>query len=698
MDPFLHDSNKEGSIKSENNEGEEPMSETIYKSKLIHPNTWCINGEGCSAYLLVGDKCGLVIDTGFAVENIRAYVQTLTEKPVDMVVNTHGHFDHTAGNGRFPQVYMNERALPAAKTPYPSLNPSDYIVDYPVTFVGDGYCFDLGDRKVEVIEIPGHSMGDIALLDKKGRILFSGDEVGDRVAFIWMQNEPQPTVEQHFRNMQKLSSRKDEFDHVCFGHNEGCQMTDASIIEDYLENDIRIMSGMEGEKSSPQKDETGKEKDDKPKDFFMPQPEFKRFSSYKNIGLIYDIRYVYDRHVKSVTAITEVFPDGQKVTAAAVEYDAVIDNSRLSASAFSVEGRTITKVYANHSAAKAEQDRDCRDGSYVILELSADDKEASTIGVIRQGREAKAIRESVKIRVTQTGNVITNRGELLAANSDTVTNDREINLVADSFVKREFKDPKTGTALRYNLFIPEGYDINKSYPLVVFIHDRSVCSSEYDLGLVQGLGGVIWATPSEQAKHECFVLVPQYPDAIVNDDFVATVHLDVTVELIHTIVNQYSIDRNRLYATGQSMGTMSLLEMSIRYPGMFKAMLLAAGQWNPAAIHALAYNKMWVLVSEGDTRAFCGMNDCMASLEAAGARISRAKWDGRLRGTEAAALVKHVIEEGNNIKYTVYEKGTVVPVEEQGKEDMPEMFQNHIHTWRLVFTIEALRDWLFEQG
>ena len=80
-------------------------------------------------------------------------------------------------------------------------------------------------------------------------------------------------------------------------------------------------------------------------------------------------------HIKSTTAITEVFGEGQKVTAVAVEYDKDIDNSKLKESAFSVDGRTITKVYANNEAAKAEQGIN---GKYVIIELSTDDKGSSS--------------------------------------------------------------------------------------------------------------------------------------------------------------------------------------------------------------------------------------------------------------------------------------------------------------------------------
>ena len=51
-----------------------------------------------------------------------------------------------------------------------------------------------------------------------------------------------------------------------------------------------------------------------------------------------------------------------------------------------------------------------------------------------------------------------------------------------------------------------------------------------------------------------------------------------------------------------------------------------------------------------------------------------------------------MIAEGNNIKYTVLAKGTVVP------EGLPDDgFTNHIYTWPITYTIEGLRDWLFAQ-
>lgn len=391
-------------------------------------------------------------------------------------------------------------------------------------------------------------------------------------------------------------------------------------------------------------------------------------------------------HIKSSTAITEVFGDGQKVTAVAVEYDKDIDNSKLTKSIFSVNGRTITKVYANNAAAKAAQGIN---GKYAIIELSTADKGASTF--TQSGRTFT--RSEIKVSVTQLGDITTTDGGKYTPNSNTIVNNKVINMVVDDFKQLEYKDPKTGKTVKYNLFVPKNYDKNKSYPMVMFIHDAGVISTETDTALIQGLGAVIWATTSEQAKHECFVLAPQYASATVNDNSETTEDLDVTVNLINSLESQYNIDKNRLYTTGQSMGCMSSIALNIKYPDLFAASMLVAGQWDPTKVSPLAKDKLWIIVSEGDLKAFPGMNDITATLEKAGAKVSRAIWNGQSSAAEFASDVSKMNAEGNDIKYTVLKKGTVVP---SGMTD--DGGSNHICTWRIAYTIEGVRDWLFTQA
>jgi glyoxylase-like metal-dependent hydrolase (beta-lactamase superfamily II) len=45
----------------------------------------------------------------------------------------------------------------------------------PTRLLADGDVVDLGDRAFEVLHLPGHTAGSIALWDAAGRLLFSGD-------------------------------------------------------------------------------------------------------------------------------------------------------------------------------------------------------------------------------------------------------------------------------------------------------------------------------------------------------------------------------------------------------------------------------------------------------------------------------------------------------------------------------------------
>ncbi|MBN1459262.1 MAG: MBL fold metallo-hydrolase [Armatimonadetes bacterium] len=260
-----------------------------WSAEPLCPGTWLIKTDGCTSYLVVGDERGLVIDTGFDTNNIQAYAQALTDKPVLWVANTHGHFDHTAGDGWFDLAYMSAEAAKIAKIPYPSKAKNTYPLDYPIEVVAEGDKIELGGRDLEVIEIPAHAPSSVAYLDRKQRILFSGDEATPFVMLYWQQDEPQPTIEQYARNMQKLVARRWEFDYVCWGHGDG--LLDASLVDDCLANARQILSGVEGEPMVLS--------EDGPEDFVMHKLEYKRVSNYGQSHIGYDVRYVFDRRENS---------------------------------------------------------------------------------------------------------------------------------------------------------------------------------------------------------------------------------------------------------------------------------------------------------------------------------------------------------------------------------------------------------------
>ncbi len=163
----------------------------------IAPDTYAINEFGLAAmYLCVGSERAVLIDTGCGVCNLKEIVETLTDKPYDVVL-THGHLDHIGGCGAFETIHIHEKDVALAHSlsfeelrhycdslgnmgAYQAYDFSRDMVKEFSTFpkmlpIQEGQIFDLGDRELEVFEIPGHTEGSCALLDRKNRILFSGD-------------------------------------------------------------------------------------------------------------------------------------------------------------------------------------------------------------------------------------------------------------------------------------------------------------------------------------------------------------------------------------------------------------------------------------------------------------------------------------------------------------------------------------------
>ncbi len=259
----------------------------------------------------------------------------------------------------------------------------------------------------------------------------------------------------------------------------------------------------------------------------------------------------------------------------------------------------------------------------------------------------------------------------------------------DKFVQLEYNDAETGHAMAYNLFVPENLDESASYPLMLFIGDASTARKEVTVPLTQGYGGVIWATAAEQAKHPCFILVPQYTTVTVNDRFETTYEVEMTIRLVQSLCGQYPIDTNRLYTTGQSMGGMMSMYFNVAHPKFFAASLYAGCQWDTSKMGGFADDHFIYAVAGGDEKASKGMADLREVLEKEGARISSAEWSAKLPQEEQTANTRNLLAEGNHVNFIVFTKGSVLPEDGRGME--------HMYSFDYIYQLEAARDWIFEQ-
>ena len=266
------------------------MRHEPYRARKIFENTWVIDiGAVCFCYLLVGEEKALVIDTGMNKANLREFLETITDKPM-MATNTHGHGDHTLCNGYFDEVYMHPEAIidvnggKNSETGDPMLAG---IPDYNPIPVTEGYIFDLGGRRVKVFETPCHSPGDLMFLDLDQRLLFTGDnlEVGQVLIFYGPANVG-GTVKRHLEILKKMEAYYDDFDFICPAHNGS--PIHKSVLKDFIENDERVLSGIEGTADLPSPSF--------PTEFFLKGDRSKnvRCSEWKNTWLVYDVRKIYE--------------------------------------------------------------------------------------------------------------------------------------------------------------------------------------------------------------------------------------------------------------------------------------------------------------------------------------------------------------------------------------------------------------------
>jgi predicted peptidase len=163
--------------------------------------------------------------------------------------------------------------------------------------------------------------------------------------------------------------------------------------------------------------------------------------------------------VKAATAVTQVFGDGVRLIAVAVEYGQAIDGNSLPASTFRVDGRTVTGVFTSSSSDPSDR---ALSGRFVIVSLSPNDPDAPLAQKIERpetgeqpkgagsGGPGKAgdisvsdtIYPPAEAVITQVPSIRATTGELVPSGQPMQTTAVH-NLIVDDFRQLEFKDAKT---------------------------------------------------------------------------------------------------------------------------------------------------------------------------------------------------------------------------------------------------------------
>ena len=260
---------------------------------------------------------------------------------------------------------------------------------------------------------------------------------------------------------------------------------------------------------------------------------------------------------------------------------------------------------------------------------------------------------------------------------------------SDKFEQFTFEDSENGVSLEYSLYVPENYDENEEYPLIMFIPDASGAGKSAKEIVEQYYGADIWVGADEQAKHESFVLVPAFSGVVVDDDWNTSEQIDTAVRLINYLTETYGVDADRLYTTGQSMGCMTSLYLNSVYPYMFAASLFVSGQWDISVLQGLEDQKFFYITAGGDAKASGGQDEVKAMFDADGVPYGYGTWNAQNSVDEQNAAASELIALGYNANMIRFETGSVLN-DGQGME--------HNASFNYGYKIPAVRDWLFEQS
>lgn len=244
------------------------------------PKTWCLSEfRLVNAFLVEGEEKAAVIDTGCGIGHLAEAVRELTDKPL-VIILTHGHFDHDGGVKQFSGVpvyihgadgsrmaetlenmkkMMGSADLNMMRSFYiksrgpircPDLDQEELLKLVPTENVdplydyiplADGDEIDLGGRVLKIIHTPGHTPGEISILDSASRTLFTGDTANVGIILMRQPDNGTVLIEECNRTMGKLWSMEEHYDRLAVGHD--AVTVPKQIVKDYYDLTCGLLDG-----------------------------------------------------------------------------------------------------------------------------------------------------------------------------------------------------------------------------------------------------------------------------------------------------------------------------------------------------------------------------------------------------------------------------------------------------------------------
>ena len=212
-----------------------------YRLNLIRPNVYQFfsQGSGCHVFLIIGDDLNVLIDTGIITKYLLTTEVGLKIEEIDLVINTHEHFDHISSNAyfhcpiaahRWAAVKIQHSDELITKGKKWGIDLTDMRINI---WLEDRNIIDLGNTMLKVIETPGHTSGCICLLEPYKNYLFSGDTLFKSAKSNIYESG---SISEHIDSLQILNTLKVNSFYPSHGHSViGLDLV-AQEIESSIEN------------------------------------------------------------------------------------------------------------------------------------------------------------------------------------------------------------------------------------------------------------------------------------------------------------------------------------------------------------------------------------------------------------------------------------------------------------------------------
>ena len=192
-------------------------------------------------------------------------------------------------------------------------------------------------------------------------------------------------------------------------------------------------------------------------------------------------------------------------------------------------------------------------------------------------------------------------------------------IATTSVFSQEFKGEllvHQNDTLPYRILIPENYNSQSPFPLLLFLHGAGERGSDNKSQLVHG--SYLFKSEYFRNNYPAIVVFPQCPEKSSwanvkrnNDmlngkkfDFFKEIsenkQLIMVEKLLDFIEKKYSIDPTRRYVGGLSMGGMGTFELVARNPDYFAAAFPICGGGNPDWSDLLKTTPFWIFHGKDD--------------------------------------------------------------------------------------------------